>query len=78
MIKTITDCEKCIHNIVCRLETPNQEMERLKGTTHGKPPNSDYPWNYIYDNKLTHINVVFECIHFREIKPNVRNTEVLK
>lgn len=60
MIKLKTECEKCLHEKICRNKgNARLAMEKLKNTQYGDGPNDDYDWDIIMESK--HVNIEFSC-----------------
>lgn len=68
MLKLRTDCDKCIHNKVCRNKNnPKHAMQKLVNTTYGDGPNDDYGWDVMM--KSQNVDVSFSCPDYQEQKP---------
>ena len=66
MIKVTTDCEKCIHNKMCRYRNNvKHDAEKLKNTRYGNGPNDDYGWDIMSDHN--HVTITFSC---KDFNPN--------
>lgn len=71
MIKLITDCDKCIHNKMCKYRR-NAElaMKKLKSMTYGTGPNDDYDWGTMME--FEHVDITFSCPDYVKATPTPR------
>lgn len=68
MIKLLTDCNKCLHNGVCKnRNNAENAMKKLKNTNYGCGPNDDYEWDMMSE----HLSIIisFSCQNYEEKIP---------
>ena len=63
MFTLLTDCNKCIHEKICKYkDNAKNAMNRLKEMQYGEGPNDDYDWDTIMQTQ--HVTISFSCPNF--------------
>ena len=65
MIKCIAECNKCIHNKMCKYKGNAEcDAKKLKNTLYSNNPNMDYDWDMLCESR--HVDITFSCPDFEK------------